>query len=58
VNHSVTIKAFFLWELPQVVVAALISITDVVLLWYALTKFSHRNISNTHKYQAIGTGVH
>eukprot|EP00775_Hariotina_reticulata_P004716 gene4718-4966_t len=40
----------------KVVVAALISITDVVLLWYALTKFSHRNISNTHKYQAVGTG--
>lgn len=42
----------------QAAVAALISLTDVVGLWYALSKFSHRNISNSHKFQAVGLGNH
>lgn len=40
----------------QVLVAAVISITDVVGLWYAISKFTHRNISNSHKFQAVGLG--
>lgn len=40
----------------QVLVAAAISITDVVGLWYAISKFTHRNISNSHKCQAVGLG--
>lgn len=40
----------------QVLVAAAISVTDVVGLWYAISRFVHRNISNSHKFQAIGLG--
>lgn len=36
--------------------AAAISLTDVAGLWYAITKFTHRNISNSHKFQAVGLG--
>lgn len=34
----------------------LVSLVDVVCLWAALTKWTHRNISNAHKLQAVGLG--
>jgi hypothetical protein len=37
-------------------VAAAISLTDVAGLWYAISRFTHRNISNSHKCQAVGLG--
>jgi hypothetical protein len=42
--------------LQQVSIAAAISGADVVGLWYALTKLPHRNISNSHKFQAVALG--
>ncbi len=35
---------------------AFASIADIVCMWAALTKFTHRNISNSHKFQAVGLG--
>ncbi|WIA19144.1 hypothetical protein OEZ85_003792 [Tetradesmus obliquus] len=40
----------------RVSIAAAISGADVAGLWYALTKLPHRNISNSHKFQAVALG--
>ena len=35
---------------------ALIGFIDVAGLYYALTQLTHRNISQNHKFQAVGLG--
>ncbi|KAG6425210.1 hypothetical protein SASPL_115636 [Salvia splendens] len=40
----------------QETVKALIGFIDVAGLYYALTQLTHRNISQNHKFQAVGLG--
>jgi hypothetical protein len=35
-----------------------IGFTDVAGLYFALTQLTHRNISQNHKFQAVGLGKH
>lgn len=40
----------------QELLKALISFVDVAGLYFALTQLTHRNISQNHKFQAVGLG--
>lgn len=40
----------------QEILKALIGFLDVAGLYFALTQLTYRNISQTHKFQAIGLG--
>ncbi|PIA52411.1 hypothetical protein AQUCO_01000346v1 [Aquilegia coerulea] len=40
----------------QELLKALIGFIDVAGLYYAMTQLTHRNISQTHKFQAVGLG--
>ena len=51
------------WESPiantaymQELLHALIGFIDVAGLYFALTQLTHRNISQNHKFQAVGLG--
>jgi len=46
-------KAFILQEFLK----ALIGFIDVAGLYFALTQLTHRNISQNHKFQAVGLGM-
>jgi hypothetical protein len=37
---------------------ALIGFIDVAGLYFALTQLTHRNISQNHKFQAVGLGMY
>ncbi|KAJ0024020.1 hypothetical protein Pint_08872 [Pistacia integerrima] len=41
---------------PQELLKALIGFIDVAGLYFALTQLTHRNISQNHKFQAVGLG--
>lgn len=45
-------------DMPQLkdLVQFMISLVDVIGVWFAIAKVQHRNISNSHKYQAVGLG--
>jgi hypothetical protein len=52
-----------IWESPvantaymQELLKALIGFIDVAGLYFALTQLTHRNISQNHKFQAVGLG--
>ena len=40
----------------QELLKALIGFIDVAGLYFALTQLTHRNISQNHKFQAVGLG--
>lgn len=40
----------------QELLKALIGFVDVAGLYFALTQLTHRNISQNHKFQAVGLG--
>lgn len=40
----------------QELLKALIGFVDVLGLYFALTQLTYRNISQTHKFQAVGLG--
>jgi hypothetical protein len=41
----------------QELLKALIGFLDVAGLYFALTQLTYRNISQNHKFQAVGLGV-
>lgn len=51
VHHTIK-NVVFLQELLK----ALIGFIDVAGLYFALTQLTHRNISQNHKFQAVGLG--
>ncbi|PKA60957.1 alcohol dehydrogenase [Apostasia shenzhenica] len=44
------------FDLYQELMKALIGFIDVAGIYFALTQLTHRNISQTHKFQAVGLG--
>ncbi|KAJ7522040.1 hypothetical protein O6H91_19G080500 [Diphasiastrum complanatum] len=44
------------FDAPQELVKALIGFLDVAGLYFALTQLTYRNISQNHKFQAVGLG--
>ncbi|CAH9100360.1 unnamed protein product [Cuscuta epithymum] len=45
------------FEPYQELLKALIWFIDVAGLYFALTQLTHRNISQNHKFQAVGLGI-